>query len=293
MNADFYADPPNFHADEFSPRAPEEAAFHIIPVPWEASVSYGGGTANGPNAILKASLQLEAYLDGNVPGEAGIYTTSSVNCNGIASDVIDRIRFATAHCLALNKLPILLGGEHSMTLGPVKAVRDLGKPFGVVQFDAHADLRENYGDDPFSHACVMKRILDLDISIFQIGVRSIAKEEAELRESRNLNYLDAEEIQRSGFPDTILPEEFPENLFITFDVDAFDPSLIPETGTPEPGGLNWYQAIEGLANVLRGRKILGADFVELAPNPGRHASDFIIAKLVYKFMDLVQKRDAL
>ncbi len=293
MSEEPYSNPPAFHSDEFPPSSPEHAAFHIIPTPWEASVSYGGGARNGPNAVLAASVQLEAYLDGNIPGEVGIHTTPPVNCQGIASDIIDRIRFATAHSLALNKLPILLGGEHSMTLGPVQAIRDLQIPFGVVQFDAHADLRETYQGNPLSHACVMKRILDLDIPIFQIGVRSLAKEEVDIRTERSIPYLDAEEIARSGFPETILPDDFPKNLFVSFDVDVFDPSLIPDTGTPEPGGLDWYQAIEGLENALRGRKVFGADFVELSPRPGRHASDFVIAKLVYKFMDLLQKQNAL
>lgn len=284
-----YANPPAFHSDDLPPSPPSEAAFHIIPVPWETSVSYGGGTGNGPNAILHASTQLEAFIDGGVPGKAGIHTAAPVSCDGEATEILARIRQATAEVLKLEKLPILLGGEHAMSLGPVQAIQDSGISFGVVQFDAHADLRDSYQGNPHSHACVMKRIFDLGIPIFQIGVRALSEAEARLRESANIGHIDADAIARSGFPDEILPADFPDKLFITFDVDGLDPSIMPSTGTPEPGGLTWYQALEGLENVMKGRNVIGADVVELAPILGSHASDFTAAKLVYKLMDLIQK----
>jgi agmatinase len=291
-NPSDYANPPAFHSDDLPPSPPSEAAFHIIPVPWETSVSYGGGTANGPNAILHASTQLEAYIDGGIPGKAGLHTAPPVNCEGETTEILARIRSATAEVLQFGKLPILLGGEHAMTLGPIQAIKEKGISFGIVQFDAHADLRDTYQEDPHSHACVMKRIFDLDIPIFQIGVRALSEPEAELRSSSNIGFLDANTIDRSGFPKNTLPEDFPENLFITFDVDGLDPSIMPSTGTPEPGGLSWYQALEGLENVMRDRTVIGADVVELAPKPGMHASDFIAAKLVYKIMDLIVKNSS-
>ncbi|MEM9158821.1 MAG: arginase family protein, partial [Verrucomicrobiota bacterium] len=158
-----YDKPPSFHADEFEPSSPEEARFHIIPVPWEASVSYGKGTAQGPNAILHASVQLEAYLEGEFPGAAGIYTAPSIDCEGDAPTVLSRIQKATTSAIQNKAIPILLGGEHAMTTGPIKAFIEQGIEFGVVQFDAHADLRETYEGTPHSHACVMKRIADLNI----------------------------------------------------------------------------------------------------------------------------------
>ena len=136
---------------------------------------------------------------------------------------------------------------------------------------------------------VESRIHDLNIPIFQIGIRSLSASEARFRETYRIPHLDADEIARSGFPERLLPTGFPENLYITFDVDGLDPSLVPCTGTPEPGGLDWYQAIEGLENAMKGRKVIGADIVELAPLPSQHASDFITAKLVYKLMDLIFK----
>jgi agmatinase len=284
-----YANPPAFHSDDLPPSPPSEATFHIIPVPWETSVSYGGGTANGPNAILHASTQLEAYIDGGIPGKAGLHTTPSVDCEGEAPEILTRIRAATTNVLKLGKTPILLGGEHAMTLGPIQAIKESGISFGIVQFDAHADLRDTYQGDPHSHACVMKRIFDLDIPIFQIGVRALSEPEANFRNASDIGFLDADAIARSGFPENILPADFPENLFITFDVDGLDPSIMPSTGTPEPGGLNWYQALDGLENVMQGRKVIGADVVELAPVLGFHSSDFTAAKLVYKIMDLILK----
>ncbi len=288
-----YTNPPAFHADDIEPAAPENAAFHIIPVPWETSVSYGGGTAHGPDAILHASTQLEHYLEGSFPADAGIHTAPPVNCDGPAEQVLERIELATLDTLKLGKLPILLGGEHAMTLGPVRACATLGIPFGIVQFDAHADLRHAYQGNLYSHASVMERCTDLGIPLFQIGVRALCKEEAERRAERGVGYLDAAELYWKGYPDPLLPADFPEHLFLSFDVDGLDPSIMPSTGTPVPGGLNWYQAIDGLEWALKGRKLIGADFVELAPVPGSHAPDFLVANLIYKFMEIAQRLNCL
>lgn len=286
MKKNPYDSPPAFHSDDLPPAQPETAAFHVIPVPWESSVSYEGGTKNGPAAILHASTQLEVYCDGNMPGEAGIYTAPEIDCSGPATEILDRIQEATAITLNLGKFPILLGGEHAMTLGPIRALAAKGIEFGVVQFDAHADLREAYQGDPHSHASVMKRIHDLGIPIFSIGVRALCKEEAELRQTDQIPHLDAREFSKNGYPENLLPDNFPKNVFITFDVDGLDPSIMPTTGTPVPGGLNWFEAIDGLERIFKDRTVIGADVVELAPQPGRHDTDFLVANLVYKIMDL-------
>ncbi|MCH6254942.1 agmatinase [Puniceicoccaceae bacterium K14] len=286
MNESPYNNPPAFHSDDLTPQSPEDAAFHVIPVPWETSVSYEGGTQNGPAAILHASTQLEVYCDGNMPGEAGIYTAPEINCVGTAPEVLDRIQEATANTLKLGKFPILLGGEHAMTLGPIKAIAATGIEFGVIQFDAHADLREAYQGNPHSHASVMKRVHDLGIPIFSIGVRALCKEEADLRERDEIPHLDGKEFWKNGYPEQILPIDFPKNIFITFDVDGLDPSIMPTTGTPVPGGLTWFQAIDGLERLFSDKNVIGADIVELAPQPGRHDTDFLAANLVYKIMDL-------
>lgn len=288
-----YENPPAFHSDDIEPSLHFDAAFHIIPVPWETSVSYGGGTANGPNAILHSSVQLEHWLDGSFPGDAGIYTAPAVDCDLPASEVIENIKVATRGALIHNKCPILLGGEHAITLGPVQACIELDIPFGIVQFDAHADLRFAYQGNPYSHASVMERCTDLGVPLHQIGVRALCKEEADRRIERGVTFLDAADLHWKGYPEQLLPDDFPEHIFITFDVDGLDPSVMPTTGTPVPGGLNWYQAIDGLERALKGRKLLGADFVELAPQPGQHAPDFLVANLIYKFMEIAQRLNCL
>ncbi|MBC2607772.1 agmatinase [Pelagicoccus albus] len=293
MGNNSYQNPPAFHSDDIEPSAPEKATFHIIPVPWETSVSYGGGTADGPNAILHSSVQLEHYLDGSFPGDAGIYTADAVDCQGEATEVLARIQAATSKSLELGKCPILLGGEHAMTLGPVKACLEQGIPFGIVQFDAHADLRYAYQGNLYSHASVMERCTDLGVPLHQIGVRALCKEEADRRSERGVTFLDAADLYWKGYPEQLLPDDFPEHVFITFDVDGLDPSIMPSTGTPVPGGLNWYQAIDGLERALKGRKLIGADFVELAPQPGQHAPDFLVANLIYKFMEIAQRQGCL
>lgn len=288
-----YANPPEFHSDDIQGSSQPDAAFHIIPVPWETSVSYGGGTANGPNAILHSSVQLEQYLDGSFPGDAGIYTAPAVDCAGPAVQVLDRIQTATRAALSYGKCPILLGGEHALTLAPVRACMEFDIQFGIVQFDAHADLRYAYQGNLYNHASVMERCTDLGIPLHQIGVRALCKEEADCRTERSVTHLDAAELYKNGYPEKILPDDFPKNIFISFDVDGLDPSIMPSTGTPVPGGLNWYQAIEGLERVLKGRKLIGADFVELAPKLGNHAPDFLVANLIYKLMEIAQRKNAL
>ncbi len=282
-------EPPGFHSDDIPPSEPEKAAFHVVPAPWEASVSYGGGTQLGPAAILRASTQLESYLDGGIPGEAGIYTAPFVECHPDPEVTLERVREPIGKALDLEKIPILLGGEHAVTLGPILEINSREIDFGVVQFDAHADLRDSYQENKYSHACIMKRIFDLGIPIFQIGIRSLSAIEADFRIERQIPHLDADVLAREGFPDPLLPADFPNNLYLTFDIDGLDPSLVPSTGTPEPGGMNWYQAIEGMEKAMRGRRVIGADVVELAPVPTHHASDFVAAKLVYKMMDLILK----
>jgi agmatinase len=162
--------------------------------------------------------------------------------------------------------------------------------FGVVQVDAHADLRDTYEGTPYSHACVMRRVVELDIPIFQIGVRNLCQEEVAFRSSRHISCLDAREIDRDGMPDPLLPSDFPRNVYLTFDVDGFDAALMPATGTPEPGGLSWWQAITVIEQVVaEGRRILGVDVVELAPLANMRAPDYVAAKLTYALMGFAHR----
>jgi agmatinase len=264
----------------------EECLFQIIPAPYEKTVSYGTGTARGPEAILEASCQLEAYDGVSCPCERGIFTHQPAM-------TLEEIEATAAKLFQSGKIPITLGGEHTVTYAAVKALKETGKEFGIIQFDAHADLRDTYEGDKFSHACVMRRAIELGIPLFQIGVRSLSLPEEELRRKLNIPHLDGYETGRSGIPDHLLPDGFPEKIYLTFDVDALDPSIMPSTGTPEPGGLTWSQTFKCLEQIVSEKSIVGCDFVELAPIDGLHAPDFLAARLIYNFMGIISRQRSL
>lgn len=281
---------PVFLGSEIRQPTPQQAQFHVIPVPYEESVSYGGGTGEGPKAILQASWQLETWDGHSSPCEQGIYTHLPINTHGPAQGVIERISELVYEVAQLGKIPVALGGEHTVTWGVIKGLLDAGvTDFGVVQIDAHADLRDRYEDNPLSHACVMKRVVDQGIPLFQLGVRAFCDEERETRLALGVQHLDAEMLVPTGVSSIELPEDFPSKVFFTVDVDGLDPSVFPSTGTPVPGGLGWYQTLSLFESVARQRQIIGFDLMEHAPIPGFHAYDFAAAMLVYKLMGIVQR----
>ncbi|MBF0229211.1 MAG: agmatinase family protein [Desulfamplus sp.] len=286
----------------------------------ELSVSYKNGTALGPKAILEASDQLEAWdysQSLSVIRDAGIYTALPIDCKGDPELVLERIEDAVTKSLSFNAIPVLLGGEHTVTLGSLRAFKRYSTtPFGIIQIDAHADLRDTYHGNRLSHACVMHRAVDdLGIPLFQIGVRAISHEEVVFRKEKNIEFIDAREIHIKGItsiakysskPDLnsdfvyksastsnvdydILPSGFPKKVYITLDVDGLDPSVIRATGTPVPGGIGWYDTMILLENIIRTREVIGFDVVELAPIEGDHASDFAAAQLAYSVMGMVQR----
>ncbi len=278
-----------------------DSAFHIIPFPFEASVSYAGGTSAGPEAVLEASQQLELYDGVSSPGEAGIFTAAGPDCSSgrfadpqnptdreVAS-IFDDAAALTASSLEAGAVPMFLGGEHSISYGPISALRQrLGENLGVVQFDAHADLRLAYEGRQWSHASVMRRCADDGIPLLQLGVRALCREEAEFRDScSHIHYYDGAELVTGGITHIEFPDDFPPYVYLSFDVDGLDPSVMPATGTPVPGGLLWYQTLSLLRSVASQRKIIAGDFVELAPIPGLHAPDFLTAQLIYQTMGYI------
>ncbi len=273
----------HFHGDDVAPSSPEDALFHVIPVPLEQSVSYGTGTANGPSAILEASCQLETLALGVDPSIHGIHTAAPIDCQGPVSAVLERIEDEVS---LARSIPVVLGGEHTVTLGAVNALRKRHPQFGVVQFDAHADLRNIYEENPLSHACVMRRVHELGIPLVQVGTRSYCLEEQEYRQQHAIPFFDSEEIHRH-LPKNPLPDDFPEQIYITFDIDGLDPSLVPATGTPVPGGLGWFQAMDLIKPITKNRTCIGFDVVELAPIPYLHSCSFTAAQLVYNIMACV------
>ncbi|MBC8316816.1 MAG: agmatinase [Desulfobulbaceae bacterium] len=273
-----------FHGDDVKPSGQQDALFHVIPAPYEKTVSYKSGTALGPQAILEASCQLELFDGKNIPADQGIYTSPFIDCTGDAEDVLPRIRKEVANCLSVNKIPVILGGEHTVTGAAVEALQECHNSFGVIQFDAHADLRDTYQGTPYSHACVMKRIHDRNIPIFQIGTRSYSYEEHLFRKKNSIPYLDAEDIFKSGVEGFCLPVDFPDKVFITFDIDGLDPALMPATGTPVPGGLTWYQTQWLIEKIMNSRICVGFDVVEFAPLNTLHSASFTAAQLTYNMM---------
>jgi agmatinase len=266
----------------------------VLPVPYEATVSFQGGTRRGPAAILEASRYLELYdqeLDAE-PAEVGIATLPALRLGGAGPEhAVGELRAAYRQVLAAagDRLVVLLGGEHSLTSAPVlvhaeETARRGGGRLSVLQLDAHSDLRPEYEGSPYSHASVMARCAD-EVDITAVGVRALTREERELIRSRSsLTAIFAEEMWRDDAWIDRAVDSLGETVYISFDVDYFDPSLIPATGTPEPGGPGWYPTLELLRRVFRERRVVGVDVVELAPLPGNAAPDFTIAKLVYKMI---------
>ena len=222
-----------FLGTEVDDVAPEAARFHVLPVPYEKTVSYGGGTAKGPAAILAASGQLERWDGASDPGAEGIYTWPAIDCRGRPEKVIATIAAAVAKILRLGRMPVVIGGEHTVTWGVIKGYLDAGvRDFGVVQIDAHADLRDRYEDNPLSHASVMRRIVESGVPLFQLGNRAYCEEERAARARYNVRYVDADRLVRERIDAIALPEDFPAQIFFTLDVDGIDPSVLPATGTP-------------------------------------------------------------
>lgn len=225
-----------------------------------------------------------------MPGSAGIYTHPPVDVTGGSDVVLGRIAGAVAGILRLGAVPVVLGGEHTVTYGVICGLlrAEIGD-FGVVQLDAHADLRDSYEGDPLSHACAMRRIAEAGVPLFQLGVRAMCAEEAAARAHYRIGHADARELVPARVDRVELPADFPEQVFLTLDVDGLDPSVFPATGTPVPGGPGWYQTLSLLESVVRQRRLIGFDLMELAPIAGFHCCDFAAAQLVYKLMGMQRK----
>lgn len=268
------------------------AAAVIIPAPLEYTVCYGQGTRQGPGAILAASTQMELYdevLDW-IPMSAGIATWPTPLDVGLSHEAaLQEIVQAVGSVLALGKLPITLGGEHSLTPACLRAVqqsRDFA-PLGLISFDAHADMRESYEGTPFSHACAMRRALEIPgIHALELGVRSISPEEiADIRrEEPPLEIVWAHQLGEMELSNLL--DHLPSDVYITVDLDVFDPSFMPAVGTPEPGGIGWYEFLSIYRIIARQKHIVGVDVVELAPIANLSHPEFFAAKLVYKMLGM-------
>lgn len=268
----------------------ETAQVLILPMPLEATVSYGGGTAVAPQAIITASQQVELYdreFDREVALDVGIHTLPPLALPANVGEAVAMLRQATAVAAQSGKLVVGLGGEHTVSYGFGQGLLDaLDGPLTVVQIDAHSDLRDSYEDSPFSHACVARRLFETPgiAQILQLGIRSVCPEEVALVRAHpdRLRVWYAEEVHAGGWRAELIRRVHGQRVYLTLDVDGLDTAVIPATGTPEPDGLSWRQALDIMRTVAQHATIVGLDCVELAPAPGLHHADYATAKLVHK-----------
>lgn len=273
----------------------KNSPYVILPVPYEGTVTYGAGTAYGPNAIIEASREVELFDDelGVESYKVGIHTLSPLATTSDGPEVQNEIIYQRMRSLLAEKKKVcMLGGEHSISYGPVKACMELYPDLTVLQLDAHADLRDGYLDQKFSHAAVMRRIRDLTDRTVSVGIRNYSIEEHQYIQAAKVRIFSARAIHENPrWADEVL-QHLSGDLYLTIDLDGFDPSLIPATGTPEPGGLLWYPTLDFLRRAILKCNLVSFDVVELAPIEGYHAADFLAAKLIYKIIGYDSQRRA-
>jgi agmatinase len=266
----------------------------IISFPYEKSTSFGKGTKLGPKAIISASSQVELFdeeLEKETYFKVGIHTTPEIKPSNVASKFYLPLTKKVEEVISLNKFPIIIGGEHTISLGGVLGVTQKYKSFSVLHFDAHADLRDSYEGNKFSHASAMRRVLDLKEvkNLVSVGIRNISNNEDEGSEfdfykknQKRIKIFWAKDKESLSVKKIL--DNLEENVYLTFDVDAFDPSIMPSTGTPEPGGMLWYETLEILRQVFLKKNVIAVDVVELSPIKNMSAPDFMIAKMIYKMI---------
>ncbi|KRT74247.1 MAG: putative agmatinase, agmatinase [Deltaproteobacteria bacterium CSP1-8] len=271
----------------------KSSSFVVIPFPIDLTTTYVTGTRNGPGAIIEASGHMELFDEENKiePYRAGIFVSTEIpmlTTGPIA--MLKELEKRMKAVMRAGKFPILLGGEHSGTCGAVSALKKKYEDLTILQFDAHADLRDTYLGTQWNHACVGRRIVDSGAKLVQVGVRSISEEEDRfLRKSETVKTFYASEV-RDNLADVTrgIVSGLSGNVYISIDLDVFDPGIMPAVGTPEPGGLDWFEVVDILRDVMRSDcNIVGFDIMELSPLPGIVAPDFLAAKLCYRMMGWV------
>jgi agmatinase len=289
----------NFLAIEEEYSSYEKSSIAIISAPYEHTVSYGGGTKNGPASILDASAYVEFYddeFDCELCFTHGIATLEPIDFgNSVNEKALSLLQQQVERVIQDNKFAVTLGGEHTISTAPILAHYKHHPSMSILHFDAHSDLRDTYEDSKYSHACFMARILEAGFPpehIVQVGIRAQCKEEAELIREQNINTFYASAIRR-GLHSTNdktwqqeIADNLTENVYVTFDVDYFDPAIMPATGTPEPDGFLYSETLDVFRALGQsGKKIIGFDVVELAPLEGLSHPNLTTARLIYKMMN--------
>ncbi len=288
------ASPPGFGglAAEFS--SLKKAAIVVVPVPYDGTSTWKKGADRGPAALIDASANMELFdiQTGTEVYRRGIATLPPIVHRGTPDALADKVESTVSTLLEAKKFPVVLGGEHSVSIGAFRAFAKRYKDLSILQIDAHGDTRESYHGSSCNHACVMARARELCL-ITQVGIRAIDIEEVPAMERKRVffaheitGYLDSPGWDDQRWIERVVKQQS-KNVYVTIDLDAFDPSLVPATGTPEPGGLLWHQVDRLLQRLCHKRRVVGFDIVELLPTPGQWASDFFAAKLAYRFMSEV------
>lgn len=266
----------------------EKASMVFLPVPYDGTSTWLKGADKGPDALLEASAYLEIYdieTDSQVV-ERGFFTAKLVTESSTPKAMFEAVKAAVQKLLKDDKFVVLLGGEHSVTPGSVAAHKEKFLGLGVLQLDAHSDLRDEFHGSKHNHACAMSRVKDVvGDALVQVGIRSMDASEKTNMTADNVFF--AKDVQDGdAWIDDVI-NKLPDEVYITIDLDVFDPSIMPSTGTPEPGGLLWWPTLKLLRAVAQKKKVVGFDVVELCPNPANRAPDFLAAKLVYKLLSYV------
>ncbi|MCI0676941.1 MAG: agmatinase [Phycisphaerales bacterium] len=283
--------PPGFGGLPAEFRNPKTAQIAVLPIPYDKTSTWQKGADKGPATIIAASANMELY---DIPTRSevyrrGIQTLSPIRHAGSPDKLADKVQKATSALFTAAKFPVLLGGEHSISIGAFRAAAaKYGDSLSILQIDAHADTREEYLGSKCNHACVMARAREL-APITQVGIRAIDAEEVARLDPQRVFYAHTITTEPDNWMAAAVDQQRP-NVYVTIDLDGFDPSLVPATGTPEPGGLSWNQVNQLLEMLTAERNVIGFDVVELLPKKELWASDFVAAKLVYRFLSTIFAR---
>lgn len=261
----------------------EDASVVVIPVPYDGTSTYGKGADKGPEAIFDAAENMELY-DIETKSEAyknGIFIAPALYGYASPESMVKEVHHEVEKYIEKGKFVTVLGGEHSVSIGSIQAFAKKYDDLSVLQLDAHSDLRPEYEGSKFNHACAMHEA-SYSTNLVQVGIRSMDTCEIEFLRPENL--FTSYDIRTNEYWKEDVTNALGENVYITIDLDAFDPSIMPSTGTPEPGGLLWNETLDLLKMVFRNTNVVGFDIVELAPMAGNHAPDFMAAKLYYKLL---------
>lgn len=261
----------------------DNAKIVLLPVPYDGTSTWGKGADKGPKAFLEASENMELF-DIETESEVfknGIFLAEALSEKSSPEAMVNAVHKKTKEFIRRNKFVTIFGGEHSISIGTIRAFNECFDNLTVLHIDAHADLRESYEGTPFNHACAVHEA-SKTTNLVQVGIRSMAAIERTFMDEEKV-FFAHDMVNDEFWMDNVI-ELLGDNVFITFDLDAFDPSICPSTGTPEPGGLLWYETLEFLKRVFEETNVVGFDIVELCPNPNDTSSDFLAAKLYYKML---------